>query len=253
MCSGIVLNRWKSLDLDTLRDKLRGAWWLVTLIAIGGLALAGVPVFATFVGKAIIDRAADDAGLSWLPFLLLLARCDDVRRRAAGARHDGIRMGPAAGHAGESEPETETPETSGGMPVVMLLTASALLVACAALAFAPGAHHRTPVGGAALRGPPAQARGHAARGRAPVRSRMSRRNRSPTRCRSDRRHGIRACARGVRAVRLSASRAVAFGPRVRAVAPRAAPRAQRGRHRLRRVARRRNGRLRLRADRGGRR
>ena len=42
------------------------------LLALGGLAVAGAPVFATALGKAGIDGALSSAGLGWVPILLVL-------------------------------------------------------------------------------------------------------------------------------------------------------------------------------------
>jgi multicomponent Na+:H+ antiporter subunit D len=139
MSSGIVLNRWKSLDVDALRGRLRGRWWLVTLIALGALGLAGLPLFATFVGKAIIDRAADDAGLAWLPPALLVAAAATSAAvlQALGTMAFGWGPPPSRDSA-EIGPKAETPETSAGAPVVMLISATALLVTGVALAFVPG-------------------------------------------------------------------------------------------------------------------
>ncbi len=139
MCSGIVFNRWKTLDLDELRGRLHDRPRLITLIAAGALALAGLPLFSTFVGKAMIDRAATDGGLAWLPFVLLVAA---AATSAGVLRALGI-MAFAWGPEPQRDPDdtpphAEQPEsTVKGVPTVMLATAAALLVLCAAFTFVP--------------------------------------------------------------------------------------------------------------------
>ncbi len=140
MCSGIVLNRWRTLDVEALRGRLRGRRWLIALFAAGGLALAGLPLFGTFVGKAMIDRAAGDAGLAWLPYVLLVAAAatSGAVLRALGTMAFGWGPPPAPDSAAAS-PTTEDAEIEArGVPRVMLLTAGTLLVLCAAFAFVPG-------------------------------------------------------------------------------------------------------------------
>ena len=139
MCSGVVLNRWGSLDVDTLRGALRGRWWLITLLAAGAFALAGLPLFGPFVGKALIDRAAVDAGLPWLaPVLMLAAAATGAAvLRALGVMAFGWGAPADDGAAGRS-PRTESREIDArGVPFVMLGTATALLALAAGWAFAP--------------------------------------------------------------------------------------------------------------------
>jgi multicomponent Na+:H+ antiporter subunit D len=139
MCSGIVLNRWRTLDVQALRGRLRERRWLVTLLAAGGLALAGLPLFGTFVGKALIDRAATDAGLAWLPFVLLAAAAatSGAVLRALGTMAFGWGPPPEPDSAAESPKVEDAEITARGVPRVMLLTASALLAGCVAFAFVP--------------------------------------------------------------------------------------------------------------------
>lgn len=140
MGAGVVLNRWKSLDIYELRGRLRGEKSLIVLFTIGGLALAGLPVFGTFLGKAFIDRASDADGLHWLPLLLVLAAAitGAAVLRAIGTMAFG--WGPPA----EANPDAATPKTEGaeasesGVPFPMVATAVALLVLCAGMTFAPG-------------------------------------------------------------------------------------------------------------------
>lgn len=140
MCSGIVLNRWGTLDVEALRGRLRGRWWLIVLFATGGLALAGLPVFGTFVGKAMIDRAAQESGLVWLPLVLLLAAAATSAAvlRALGTMAFGWGARPER-DAASSSPRAEQAEiTARGVPVVMLGSASALILGCMAFTFVPG-------------------------------------------------------------------------------------------------------------------
>lgn len=140
MCSGVVLNRWGSLDIDTLRGVLRGRWWIITLLGAGAFALAGLPLFGPFVGKALIDRAASDAGLAWLsPVLMLAAAATGAAvLRALGVMAFGWGPPPAADDAAGRSPRSEPKEIDErGIPFVMLGTATALLAIAVGWAFAP--------------------------------------------------------------------------------------------------------------------
>jgi multicomponent Na+:H+ antiporter subunit D len=129
MCSGILLNRLGSLDVEELRGKLRTRRWVTALIALGALGLAGLPPFGTFLGKSLIDDAANEAAAGWLPYALLVAAAftGGAVLRALGTM--AFAWGPPPDSSTHT-PSKETPETTGddrGMPAVMLTTASVLL------------------------------------------------------------------------------------------------------------------------------
>ncbi|HTW84037.1 MAG TPA: proton-conducting transporter membrane subunit [Candidatus Sulfotelmatobacter sp.] len=64
--SGIMLNRWSTVDVEDLRGKLRELPWLAAVFALGALALAGMPPCGLFVGSALIARGAAHAHLGWV-------------------------------------------------------------------------------------------------------------------------------------------------------------------------------------------
>lgn len=139
MSAGVVLNRRKSLDIDELRGQLRNRPALIVLFIAGSFALSGLPVFGTFVGKALMDRASGAAGLHWLPFVLLLAAATTGAGvlRAIGTMAFGWGP-PAKAHRQAGTPKTEVAEASeSGVPIPMLATAGVLLLLCAGMAFAP--------------------------------------------------------------------------------------------------------------------
>lgn len=71
--SGIVLNRYATLDVEAMRGKLAEVPWLAGVFVVGALGLAGVPPFGTFAGKAMMDQAAERAHLGWTSVVLSLA------------------------------------------------------------------------------------------------------------------------------------------------------------------------------------
>ncbi len=140
MCSGIVLNRWRTLDVEALRGRLRGRRWLIALFAAGGLALAGLPLFGTFVGKAMIDRAAGDAGLAWLPYVLLVAAAATSGSvlRALGTMAFGWGPPPAPDCRRRLPQDRGRGDRSARRAAGDAADGRRAAVLCAAFAFAPG-------------------------------------------------------------------------------------------------------------------
>lgn len=109
--SGILLNRYATVDVEQLRGKVRELPWLVAVFTLGGLALAGVPPFGTFVGQAMMDRGAAAAHLEWVRPLLLVAAAltggsilNAVGRMTFGW---GAPPDPCALTPGDEQPETK--------------------------------------------------------------------------------------------------------------------------------------------------
>lgn len=138
MCSGILLLRFKSVDLDVLRNCLRGRWWLAAAIAFGALGLCGLPPFGTYLGKSMLDEASDGVGLSWLPYVMLVASAltGAAVLTATGTMTFG--WGPrrkASQQAPKEEEESDEPPS--GIPPVMFGTAVLMLAAALACGIWP--------------------------------------------------------------------------------------------------------------------
>jgi multicomponent Na+:H+ antiporter subunit D len=133
MSSGIVLNRYRTLDVEELRGKLRDVPWLVVAFCLGALGLAGLPPFGTFLGKALIDRAATEARLAWLALVLLFAAALTGAALLNAVGRMAFGWGPPP-DPGAIVPRDEAPETdpaTGRRLVVMAVPALALLaLAC---------------------------------------------------------------------------------------------------------------------------
>ena len=134
--AGILLNRYDTVDVEELSGKLRELPWLAATFALGGLALAGVPPFGTFVGKALIDRGASAAHLDWIGPVLLVAAAltgggvlNAVGRMTFGW---GTAPDPRALTPGTEQPETEP---ARGLALAVMATPTIALIA---LAFAVG-------------------------------------------------------------------------------------------------------------------
>ncbi|MDB5073514.1 MAG: hypothetical protein JWM87_4625 [Candidatus Eremiobacteraeota bacterium] len=140
MCSGILLNRFGSVDVEELRNILRGRPWVTGAIALGALALAGMPPFGTFVGTALIDDGARELGLSWLHFPLLLAAALTGGSVLNALGHMAFGWGPPPDpHAQTPKHETTETKKNGGFPYAMYAVAAVLTLASFSAMFVGGA------------------------------------------------------------------------------------------------------------------
>src|SRR5579875_3753675 len=70
-CAGIVLHRLRSMSEQLLWQRRRVLKWTGALWFLGGLGLAGVPPFGTWLGEAIADSAATQVHLHGLSLLFI--------------------------------------------------------------------------------------------------------------------------------------------------------------------------------------
>jgi multicomponent Na+:H+ antiporter subunit D len=73
MGAGILVHRFERVEEIDLRGRGRGLWVVGVMFVIGGLAIAGLPPFGTFLGKAVIEEAATLKGYPWVSPLFLVA------------------------------------------------------------------------------------------------------------------------------------------------------------------------------------
>jgi multicomponent Na+:H+ antiporter subunit D len=140
MCSGILLNRFGSVDVEQLRNVLRSRPWLTGAIALGALALAGMPPFGTFLGTSLIDDGARESGLSWLRYPLAFAAALTGGSVLNALGRMAFGWGPPPDpHA--RTPKTETTETrhDDGFPFAMYGVAAVLTFASFCAMFVHGA------------------------------------------------------------------------------------------------------------------
>ncbi|GHF59443.1 hypothetical protein GCM10010218_46200 [Streptomyces mashuensis] len=149
--TGILLDRYGSVDEHQLHGRGRGAWRLGLLFALGGLALAGLPPFGTALGKALVEEQAD-----WLP--LLFVPVSAVTGGAVLRVAAGVFLG--AGPVPEERPgrqetagDEEKPETGGllrWLPAPMITVAVLLLAGALAVGTIPGLAEGTATAAAAF-------------------------------------------------------------------------------------------------------
>ncbi|MGY3567399.1 complex I subunit 5 family protein [Sinomonas sp. RB5] len=143
LLSGVVLDRYGSVDEYTLQGRGRDAPLLGGAFLVAAAALAGAPPFATGLGKAVTEHALGEAGQSWGMALMIA-----VSALTAGAvLRVGLRIFLGLG----SPPEGIEAEGMSGdeemievrigrerVPLSMSLPVAALLGAGALLGFVPG-------------------------------------------------------------------------------------------------------------------
>lgn len=137
---GIVLHRLGSVDEPTLHGKGRDMPWVAALFVAGGLGLAGMPPFATFTGKALMESGAHHTGAPWLPYVFTLASglTAGAVLRAAASIFLGWGRDPDAEDASPTDHEApETAPSGNRTPLPMLLAPSVLLILAAVLGLIP--------------------------------------------------------------------------------------------------------------------
>jgi len=133
LCVGILQYHFGSVDVNRLYGRGRGLPYTGVLFVLGGLGLASLPPFGTFLGKGMIEDAASAAGYAWTTSVLIIASIctGGAVLRAAGTVFLGwgqIEEDRSAVREGEErEPETEGPRH--GTPIVMFASTLALVVA----------------------------------------------------------------------------------------------------------------------------
>jgi multicomponent Na+:H+ antiporter subunit D len=151
VCVGVLEYRLGTVDERLLHGRGRGLTITFGLLLLGGLALAGLPPFGTFLGKALMEEAASRAGHGWVAWLFVVASAVS----AAAVLRVGLHVftgwagppggrEPAAGQVPDPGPAETAADRGGGAPAgsrthpTMLAPAAVLLLAALALGLLPG-------------------------------------------------------------------------------------------------------------------
>ncbi len=156
VCVGIIQHRRASVDEYRLHGRGRDMPFTGAMFAIGGLALASLPPFGTFLGKSLVEDAAVKEGYGWVIVVFILASAITGAAVLRSAGRVFLGLGPE----GESEPafevdeetETETGDDEGRRrtPFVMFLPVIALLAGGLAMGLIPRLPQAALRGAAAL-------------------------------------------------------------------------------------------------------
>ena len=134
--TGILMHRFGSVDEGQLFGRARRLKVEGILFGIGGVALAGLPLFAGGLGKELLDDAATESGLSWLSVILLIGATIPGAAVLRVAAHVYLGRGRNPGRGSDRESR----ETRSGLertPAVMLVPCLFLLAAALALGLVP--------------------------------------------------------------------------------------------------------------------
>jgi multicomponent Na+:H+ antiporter subunit D len=132
LCAGILLHRFRTIDLNHLHGRGRELPYTGVVFVLGGLGLASLPPFGTFLGKGLIEDAAGSVGYGWVTSVLILASIGTggAVLRAAGQVFLG--WGQQKEDRSSEEGDQEEPESggpSGKTPAVMFAPALVLMLA----------------------------------------------------------------------------------------------------------------------------
>jgi multicomponent Na+:H+ antiporter subunit D len=140
---GILKHRLGRLDEDDIRGRGKRLPYSGAAIVIGGLALAGLPPFGTALGKSLMEHAAGEAHLWWVPILFGVTAVvtGGTVLRAAGRVFLGWGPKEAGQTPAEQEEREEGRETRGARgrtPATMVASAGILLAGALAVGLWPG-------------------------------------------------------------------------------------------------------------------
>ncbi|MEU0785509.1 complex I subunit 5 family protein [Streptomyces sp. NPDC006173] len=137
-CTGILLDRYGSVDEHELHGRAAELRWVGVLFTAGAFALSGLPPFATGLGKAVTEEAA--GGLLAVVFVAVSAVTAGAVLRVAARVFLGAGRRPRAEPAYETTGEDEEPETEGPIgrvPTTMIAVPTVLLAGTLAAGLVP--------------------------------------------------------------------------------------------------------------------
>jgi multicomponent Na+:H+ antiporter subunit D len=141
LCAGIVLNARGSVDEAELHGQGRELPVARICFFIGGLALAALPPFGTWLGKTLAEDGLSHGGFDWADYLLIaVSAITGGAVLRAGARIF-LGAGSPPNTQGDTRGSGEQPETThhlGRIPVTMLVPVVALLAGGLTLGLVPG-------------------------------------------------------------------------------------------------------------------
>src|SRR4051794_27189659 len=141
---GTLQHLFQTVDEFRLRGRGRRLVFTASLVAVCGLCVASLPPFGPWLGKALIEEAAGDAGYGWLPlvFVFVSALTGGAVLRAAGrvflglgSESDPITAGAVAA---PDEVDPELRYRHDRVPRTMTIPALALVAAGVAVGLVPG-------------------------------------------------------------------------------------------------------------------
>jgi multicomponent Na+:H+ antiporter subunit D len=144
ICVGVLGHRYASVDEHTLFGRGKDLPITAGLMVLGGLALASLPPFGPFLGKALIEESATKLGYGWIavPFVFASAVTGAAVLRASGRIFWGwgrqVEHGPDpfAAPTREADPEIEYPHDA--VPRTMTIPTFALLAVGLGIGLVPG-------------------------------------------------------------------------------------------------------------------
>jgi multicomponent Na+:H+ antiporter subunit D len=153
LVTGVLLNRFETLDEHELHARGKGMWVAGAAFLVGGLALAGLPPFGTWAGKAAFSTAFGDAHQEWLEVVLVLVSA----LTGGSVLRAGLRIFLGVGEVPDPGPDTHE-EPEGDRPsrrdvLHLLAPPVVLLVLGLALAVVPGVAGNAATAGATVADP----------------------------------------------------------------------------------------------------
>jgi multicomponent Na+:H+ antiporter subunit D len=141
LCAGVLLNARGSVDEAQLHGRGRDLPVTRICFLVGGLALAALPPFGTWLGKTLAEDGLSRAGFSWAGYLFV-----GVSAVTGGAvLRAGMRIFLGVGTPPNTQNDTrgsdenrETTDDVGRIPIIMLVPVVALLATGLTLGLMPG-------------------------------------------------------------------------------------------------------------------
>lgn len=137
--AGILLHRLRSMSETVLFGCGRELCFTPILWMFGGLALAGMPPFATFLGESLVSGSGEKVGFAWLSILFIIAGA----LTGGAVFRVGMRTFAGWGDSGPSDRSSridELPEDTEANTMInwfLFVPAAICILGCIAISFVP--------------------------------------------------------------------------------------------------------------------